>query len=81
MNIEAHPMQPHDLIETPGHVQPRLYSVQGIHLGATHQEDVIELVSIDRSQPDAHGEKQHMFVPKEMIEAGLTTGLFSLTRP
>lgn len=79
-NISAQDLALYDIIETPGHTQPRLYSIQGIHLGALSQEDAIELVCVDRSTPDALGRKQRMFVPKEMLEAGLTTGLFTLTR-
>lgn len=73
-------LQVYDIIETPGFAHPRLYSVDGIHYGATNQEDVVELSTIDRSTPDAHGEKQSMFVPNEMIQAGLDSGLFKLTR-
>lgn len=79
--MTSHQINVHDVIETPGHVSPRLYSVQGIHLGAMGQENVVELVSIDRSTPDAHGRVQRMFVPMEMIEAGLSTDLFTLTTP
>jgi hypothetical protein len=77
--MTAHQISVYDVLETPGHVGPRLYRVDGIHLGALGQEDVIELTPIDRSNPDAHGKKQAMFVPKEMIEAGLSSGLFTLT--
>jgi hypothetical protein len=71
----------YDILETPGHTANRLYSVEGIHLGALNQEDVIELAAIDRTTPDAHGKKQHMFVPKEMIEAGINAGIFNITKP
>lgn len=79
--MTAHCIAVHDLLETPGHVEPRLYFVAGIHLGALNQEDVIELVPVNRSTPDAHGKRQHMFVPIEMIEAGLSSGLFNITSP
>lgn len=69
-----------DILETPGHIAPRLYIIEGIHLGALEQEDVIELVAIDRSTPDAHGKKQSMFVPMEIIEAGISNSLFTLTK-
>lgn len=71
----------HDILETPGHVSPRLYVIEGIHFGALSQEDVIELKSIDRTTPDAHGKHQRMFVPKEMIEAGISSGIFNITSP
>lgn len=74
------PFQVHDVISTPGFTGERLYVIQGIHLGALSQEDVIELVAMDRTTPDAHGKKQHMFVPNEMIQAGLSSGLFTHTR-
>lgn len=78
--MDSTTLQVFDVIETPGHVSTRLYVVHGIHLGALNQEDVIELVAMDRNTPDAHGEKQHMFVPLEMIQAGLGSGLFNHTR-
>lgn len=74
------PLQVYDIIETPGFAHPRLYSVEGIHYGATDQEDVVEISAVDRSNPDAHGKKQSMFVPNEMIQAGISSGLFKLTR-
>jgi hypothetical protein len=67
------------ILETPGHASTRLYSVEGIHLGALNQEDVIELASIDRKAAGAPGKERSMFVPKEMIEAGISSGLFTLT--
>ncbi len=79
-SMKSIPLQVFDVIETPGHVAPRLYVVHGIHLGALNQESVIELVAMDQNTPDAHGEKQHMFVPNEMIQAGLSAGLFNHTR-
>lgn len=69
----------HDMLETEGFTGPRLYEVQGIHLGALHQEDVIELLALDRSDPDAHGKKQMMLVPREMLCAGITAGIFHHT--
>jgi hypothetical protein len=71
----------HDLIETPGHLAPRLYIVDGIHLGALGQENVIELSPVDKSDPDAHGKKQSMFVPMELLESGISSGLFTITTP
>lgn len=78
--MKAFLFQVHDLIETPGHIQPRLYVVQGIHHGAENQEGILELIAFDRRTPDAHGHHQAMFVPIEMIEAGISSGLFSVTR-
>lgn len=69
----------HDMIETPGFTRPRLYSVLGIHLGALHQESVIEMESLDETDPSAHGKKQSMFVPQEMLVAGINSGVFQRT--
>lgn len=79
--MQAYTFQVHDIICTPGHVSERVYLVIGIHLGSTDQEGVLELVAYDRKLPDAHGAAQKMFVPIEMIEAGLSKGVFSLTHP
>lgn len=80
MRITPHNISVHDILETPGHVSPRLYTVEGIHHGPQGGESVVELCPIDKASPSAHGKAQHMFVPMEMIEAGLTTGIFNLTR-
>lgn len=80
MTIKAKSIQVYDLLETPGHISPRLYLVHGIHLGALNQEDVIELKPVDKTDPNAHGAKlDTLFVPKEMIEAGISAGIFNLT--
>lgn len=79
--MKAYDFSLDDIIETPGHTAPRLYSIIGIHLGALNQEDVLELVTIDRTAPNGmrRGETR-MFVPKEMVEAGLSAGVFTLTK-
>lgn len=70
-----------DIIATPGHVCERLYAVESICLGAINQESVIELKAIDRSVPDApHMGKVRMFMPHEMIEAGVDSGIFKHTK-
>lgn len=68
-----------DLIETPGFTSERLYSVTGIHPGALHQENVIELEALDLKDPDAHGQKQIMLVPCEMLAAGVEAGIYKHT--
>lgn len=67
-------------IETWGFVSTRLYAIEGIHHGAMNQESVIELASIDKSTPDAHGKKCPLFVPLEMIESGIEAGIFTYTK-
>lgn len=71
-----------DILETPGHLHPRLYSIESVLLGATSHEDLLELSCIDRSKgSDADGKKLGVIhVPQEMVEAGLDSGLFNLTR-
>lgn len=70
----------HDLIETPGFVSPRLYSVTAILLGAIDQENVIEMESLDKSDPcNVEGKKQHAMIPLEMLCAGITAGIFKHT--
>ena len=44
----------------------RVWKVNGIHLGATHQESVISLVCLDRFAPLETGE---IFVPVEILDA------------
>lgn len=79
-NMKAFRIHPFDILETPGHTHPRLYSVEGIHLGGEGQESVVGLVAMDRSVPDAHGEIiPIMFVPVVIIEAGLSSGLFTIS--
>lgn len=74
------PFQVDDIIETPGHTHPRIYRVLGVHYGPLNGESVIEITACDQSAPGAHGKTQQMFVPVEMVQAGLSTGLFTLTR-
>ncbi len=69
-----------DMIEVQGHVGPRLYEIQGVHHGALDQESVVELMALDRSDPDAHGKKaQSMLVPMELLCAGIDAGIFEHT--
>lgn len=77
MIITAHDIIPGDIITTPGHTQERIYMVEGVHLGALDQEDAVELTPIDRKNADANGKRQPLFVPLEMLQAGITSGLFT----
>lgn len=77
--ITHQPFNVGDILETPGHQSPRLYEVQGVHVGGMWVESVVELSCLDKAAPYAHIEARHMFVPIEMIEAGLTSGIFNLT--
>lgn len=72
-------MNLHAIITTPGHTQERVYMVEGVHLGAVDQEDLVELSVVDRTTPNAHGKRQGIFVPKEMLEIGIKIGLFTYT--
>lgn len=81
MNITSQEFNVGEILDTPGHVAERLYEIVGIHYGAEGQESVIELVAIDAATATAHSKAQHMFVPVEMIEAGLTAGIFQKTQP
>lgn len=69
----------HDMIETPGFQGERIYNVNGIHLGPTGGEDVVELESLDKTDPSAHGKGQKMFVPQEMLTAGIEAGIYKHT--
>jgi hypothetical protein len=80
-NRRAGKMNIGGIIATPGHTQERLYIIEGIHLGALNQEDLIEISVIDRSTPHAHGEQQGIFVPKEMLEMAIKANLFTYTQP
>lgn len=77
--ITPQPLSVGGILTTPGHIQERVYMIESICLGALDQEDIVELSVVDRSAPDAHGKRQSMFVPKEMIEAGITAGIFTRT--
>jgi len=69
----------HDMIETPGFQGDRLYTINGVHLGALGQEGVVELESLDKLDPGAHGKRQLMLVPLEMLTAGIRGGIFKHT--
>lgn len=79
IRLNAIPFQVDDLIETPGFVIPRTYIVLGIHLGAVSQESVVELSPVEYAIPDAHGYKANMYVPVEMLTAGIHAGVFQHT--
>lgn len=61
-----------DLIET-----PLLYHVAGVHLGAINQESIVELVPMDQTRPDAHGEVRHPMVPVHILVRGIQAGIFT----
>lgn len=69
-----------DMIETPGFTGTRLYFIDGIHIGATGQENVIEISPVDRINPTAHAKMQSMFVPMEMLDAGIRAGIYTYTQ-
>lgn len=77
--VEMANIQPFDIIETPGFVQPRLYQVQGIYHGALGQESTVELSAYDMTAPGSDGKA--IFVPLEMLSAGINSGLFTITNP
>jgi len=56
-------VKPGDLIET----RFRMYHVAGVHIGALGQESVVELVPLDATRPDMHGETVHPLVPMHWL--------------
>jgi len=44
----------------------RVWKVDGVHLGATHQESVVSLTCLDRSAPPETG---NILVPVDILEA------------
>lgn len=79
--MNADTLQPFDVLETPGHTQPYLYRIEGIHLGGLESVDLVELSPIDQRGGGAHGKAQAPFVPLFMIQAMIGAGLITVTRP
>lgn len=68
-----------DMLETTGHRGPHLYHVAGVHLGATHQESIVELVPLTQMRPSDGPKTVHPLVPFHMIELGVDAGIFRIT--
>lgn len=76
--MKAIPINPGDILETPGHVSTHLYHVAGVYLGAPAQDSLVELVPLDQSRGHMP-ESRNAYVPLSMIEAGVCAGIFLLT--
>jgi hypothetical protein len=70
-----------DLIETDGFTSERIYHISSILWGATHQENLIELVALDLSDPyNVENKKTNALVPLEMLCAGIDAGIVKHTK-
>ena len=70
-----------DLVETEGFVSDRIYHISSIMWGATHQENLIELLALDLSDPcNVEGKKTNALVPLEMLCFGINAGIFKHTK-
>src|SRR4051812_34733872 len=64
-------IKPHDLLR----ISDALWQVEGVHLGATNQESVIEVVRLGATLPCAEGKNVRCFVPDMMIRKSIDSGI------
>lgn len=71
-------MKPNDMLQ----VGRDFYEVQGVHLGAVGQENVVELRGITRMDGAAHGSHvRSLLVPLPLIHAAVEGGNAKFFRP
>ncbi len=56
----------------------RLYSVAGVHLGALNQESIVEIVPLDHTRPEQHGQTCHPLVPYHILQDGYRLGILTI---
>ncbi len=78
--LKSHLINVRDLIESPGFEADRIYQVTAILLGGSNQESVVELESMDKTDPqNVDGTRQHAMIPFEMLCAGIDAKVFKHT--
>lgn len=74
--MQAHSIEPHDLIEVKGHAQQHFYRVLGNYLGGEKGGSVVTLEAINEAEPWFDEESSTIAVPTILLEAGLSSGTF-----